>query len=340
MTLRAFVLGLLAVVGLCLLDPYASFMNYWGWLTEGAFPAGAVLFLVFFTVFANVALRLVRRRWALRPAELMLIWCMLIVAATAPSEGLMSYWFPSLTAPAYLSRRADMPWKDTSLALAPEGLMVSKDPRSVAVEQYFEGRRAGGRFPWEQWLRPLSRWFLFMAFFYGATFFMCSILRKQWVEVERLQFALARVPLEFTEQGAEGGLLPRIFANRAFRWGLAFAVGFRFVRAIPLFFGAESAWALSLPFRTVLADTPLSILNMWNVNLGDWLIPIGFAYLVPADVSFSIWGFYWFGRFQILGAYYLGSPLYVGGQHSPLMRFEQAGAYLAFVAGSLYMARR
>jgi hypothetical protein len=325
------------VVGLCLLDPYTSFMKWYGWHTEGAFPEGAVFLLVFFTIAWNFVFKLIRRSWVLRQAELMLIWCMLIVAATVPSEGLMSYWFPTLTAPTYLARRADIAWKDTALANAPEGLMVSKDPRSPAVQQYFEGRPEGGRFPWKPWILTIGNWLIFMAFIYLATFFLCAILRKQWVERERLQFALARVPLEFTQE-SRARLLPDICYNRAFLLGVVATAAFRFLRALPLFFGAENPWAISIPFKTIFQDTPLNILTMYNVEL--WLIPIGFAYLVPADVSFSIWGFYWFGRVQLLGASYIGSSLYVGGQHSPLLRFEQAGAYLTFAAGSLFMARR
>ncbi|MHC4593264.1 MAG: DUF6785 family protein, partial [Planctomycetota bacterium] len=163
MTLRAFVLGLAAVVGLCLLDPYTSFIKSYGWQTEGAFPEGAVFLLVFITIVLNFIIKLVRRRWALRQAELMLIWCMLIVSATVASEGLMSYFFPQLAGPAYVARRADIAWKDTALELAPKGLLLSNDPRSVAVQQYYEGRPEGGRFPWSQWAGTMSHWLVFMA---------------------------------------------------------------------------------------------------------------------------------------------------------------------------------
>jgi hypothetical protein len=309
-------------------------MRFWIFLAEGAFPEGAVFFLVVLTVLGNLLIKLVRRSWALRQAELLLVWCMLIVAATVPSEGLMSYWFPTLTAPTYLSRRADITWRETSLANAPEGLMLSKDPRSPAVRQFFEGRPEGGRFPWGPWISTISRWLLFMACLYGATFFLCGMLRKQWVEVERLQFALARVPLEFTEEGK--GLLPRIFSNRAFLTGLACALALRFIHALPLFFGAETRLAIIVPFADAFRDTPLQVAGVRNMNLSDWLIPIGFAYLVPADVSLSVWGFYVLGRLQLLTAHTMGSPLATGG----MLQFEQAAAYLTFAAGSLFLARR
>ena len=43
------------------------------------------------------------------------------------------------------------------------------------------------------------------------------VLASACVASERLQFPLARVPLEFTEgSAAGGGLLPTLFANRTF----------------------------------------------------------------------------------------------------------------------------
>ncbi|MHC5033893.1 MAG: DUF6785 family protein, partial [Planctomycetota bacterium] len=194
----------------------------------------------------------------------------------------------------------------------------------------------GGRFPWVQWLRPVSRWLVFMFCFYMATFCLCGVLRKQWVERERLQFPLARVPLEFTEQAP--GLLPRIFADRAFVLGVVVTAAFRFLRAVPLFFGAERAWGVRIPLGDVFRDTPLAQMYLENFSL--WWMPIGFAYLVPADVSLSIWLFYLFGRVELQCTAWLGSTLHYGGRRSGMMQFQQAGSYLAFCVGALYVARR
>ena len=338
MTVRAFIIGLLCVVGLCLLDPYTSFNKGWGWNTVGHFPPGAVFFLVLFTVGANLLIKLVRKAWALRQAELMLVWCMLLVACIIPSDGLMRWWFPVLAGPAYLARRADIPWKETSLEAAPDALLLTKQPNSVAAKQFFEGRPEGGRIPWGQWVRPVSRWTIFMVFFYLATFFLCGMLRKQWVETERLQFPLARVPLEFTEGSAGEGWLPALFRNRAFLLGILCTAAFRFVRDVPLLFGAEGGWNVLVPLQDVLRETPLEQLYLENFDI--WWGPVGFAYLVPADVSLSVWFFYLFGRFELQTAAWFGSDLHYGGTWSALMRWQTAGSYMVFTVGALYMARR
>ena len=338
MTWRAFIIGLLAVIGVALVDPFVSFNKNYGWNTQGHLPIAAVFLLVVVTVGLNFLIRLIRRRSALKRPELMLIWCMLLVGCVFPSN-LMRFWPPVLVAPAYLAPRADVAWTETAMEYAPDGLLLTKNSRSPAVQQFYEGwPRGEGRIPWMRWVKPMSRWAVFMAFFFGATFLMCAMLRRQWVDRERLQFPLARVPLDFTEGSGEGGWLPNLFSNRAFIIGLTVAVVFRLLRSLPLFVGADAPWRMVIPLADVFQNTPLQQLQF--VNLSPNWIAMGLAYLVPADVSLSVWFFYLVGRFELLTAAWMGSPLQYGGSGSELMRWHRFGAYVAFTVGAVYMARR
>lgn len=337
MTWRAFIIGLAAVVGLSLLDPYTSFIKGYGWLTASCFPGGPVLILVFLTVGVNVLVKLVRRGWELTQTELMLIWCMLIVSCAIPCEGIGRYWYSLLAGGPYLARRADLYWEeDGSLTRVPEGLVLSKQPKSVAAQQYYEGSETG-RVPWSVWFGPLAQWTVFVILMFLGVFFLCAILRRQWVDAERLMFPLARVPLEFTEGSAEGRLLPALFTNKAFLIGLLVSAAFRFARALPLIFGAESAWPLTMPIRDVLQETLLQYTDFHNFNF--WPSALGFAFLVPADVSLSVWFFFLFGRAELQAAHWLALPR-AWGTWSPLMRWQQVGAYMAFTLGMVVMARR
>ncbi|MCK4376513.1 MAG: hypothetical protein KAX19_14350, partial [Candidatus Brocadiae bacterium] len=336
MTWRAFIIGILFVAGIALLEPYVSHGKGWGGFSSTSFPGGAVLVLVVLAVGLNVLLRLIRRGWELTQAELMLVWCMLIVGATFPGDGIARFWYSFIAAGPYLARRADLAWEDEgALTYAPQGLVLSNNPRSFAAKQYYEG--AEGRVPWRYWLRPLAHWAVFFVLLYLAVFFLTAILRRQWVESERLMFPLARVPLEFTEGSARGGLLPKLFAEKGFLIGLIAASAFRLFRAAPLFFGAESTIPLTLPMRDIFLGTPLEPMSFDNINL--WPSAVGFAFLVPADVSLSIWFFYFFARFELQAAYWAGWGHY-GGTYGNLMRWQQAGAYIACTVGMLWMARR
>ncbi len=146
------------------------------------------------------------------------------------------------------------------------------------------------------------------------------------------------MPLEFSEGSAGDSWLPPIFSNRTFVIGFLGTLAFRFVRAVPLFFGAGSTWAVNIPLQDVFQGTQLEALRLPNFDLA-WSY-IGFAYLVPMDVSLSIWFFYLFARAEVLTAMWLGSPLGVGGGWAPLITWQQAGAYVAFTVGALFMCRR
>jgi hypothetical protein len=339
MTWRAFVIGMLGVLGLCLLTPVNDYAVGNTYLTGNHFPVGVVFFMLFLTLVVNVAIKLVWSRWALRQSELMLIWCMMLVSATVPGSGLMRYWFPTTAAAPYLGQRADLFWTDDVLKDAPEGILLSKDPKSTAARKFYDGtpQDEAVRVPWAQWTGVIANWGVYIVFYYLATFFLCGILRRQWVESERLIFPLARVPLELTEGSGERGLVPSLVRSKAFLVGAALTVLFGVIRLMPVFLGEEAGWTPHLPINQVFQDT-----NWWVVQMEDgWIYPIGigFAFLVPSDISLGIWLFYIFTCVEILVAQYMGTPL-ESGPWGPWMNWQQAGAFVALSVGLLWMARR
>jgi hypothetical protein len=339
LTWRAFIIGMAGVVGLCLLTPINDFAVGNTFLTGNHFPVGVFFFLLFMTLVLNALIKLVRRAWAFRQSELMLIWCMMLISATVPASGLMRYWFPTAASAPYLAQRADLFWEEDVLKEAPEGILLSKDPKSVAARKFYVGTPQGEvvRVPWRRWTGVILNWGLFVWLYYLATFLLCGILRRQWVESERLIFPLARVPLEFTEGSHEPRLLPGLVRRKAFLLGVLVTAAFGLIRLSPLFFGAAEGWRVRVPFHSVFADT-----SLWRMQIEDgWIFPIGmgFAFLVPSDISLSIWLFYIFTCVEIQVAYYLGRPL-ESGPWGPFMKWQQAGAFVVFALGMLWAARR
>ena len=338
MSWRAFIIGLLAVVAVSLVEVYSGVVHGYGGITSTCLPPAAVLVLVLLAVGVNPLIKLVRRAWAFRQAELMLIWCMVLCACVVPGDGLGAFWYSVLAGGPYMARRADLAWEDAgSLTVISEDLVLSKDPKSFAARRYFEGAPEG-RVPWHLWVRPIVCWSLFYLPMFVAVLLLCAILRRQWVEVERLMFPLARIPLEFSEGSAEGGLLPKLFGNRAFVMGVVICAAFRFVRALPLMFGGDAAWSLALPLRTVFAGTPFESMSFQDITLN--FTAIGFGYLVPADVSLSVWFFFLFSRVELQVANGLAIESAQGGTYSKLMKWQQLGANVVFILGMFYIARR
>jgi len=339
MTWRAFIIGLIGVIALNLLTPVNDYALGNTFLTGNHFPVGVVSFLLVMTLVVNVAIKVVKARWAFRQAELMLIWCMMVVSATVPASGLMRYWFPAAAAGPYLAQRPDLFWEEDVLKAAPDGILLSRDPKSVAARKFYQGTPKDERIrvPWSHWTKVITHWGVYVVLYYLATLFACGILRKQWVESERLMFPLARLPMEFTEGSGGGGLLPGLVRQKAFLVGSGVTLAFGLVRLSPLFFGAEQGWCPRFPVNQVFAGT-----DWWRIQIADgWVFPIGigFAYLVPADISLSMWFFYLFTCLEIQTAYYLGSPL-ESGPWGPFMHWQQAGAFAVLTVGLLWSARR
>jgi len=341
MTWRAFLIGLLGVLGLCLLTPYNDYTVGNTYLTGNHFPVGVMFFVLFLVLVVNSVLRIFGTRWTLKQPELVLVCCMMLVSSTVPASGLMRYWWPTTVSAPYLAQRSDLFWEDDVLKQAPEGILFSKHPKSMAARKFYEGTRKGEvvRVPWGQWSRVIVTWSIFIWLYYLATIFVFGILRRQWVESERLVYAVARVPLEFTQGSGEREAwgLPAILRNRAFLVGAVVTIVFGLMRLSPLFFGAAEGWRPTFPINQMFKETDWD--RMWIGDGYVFPIAIGFAFLVPADVSLSIWLFYLLMCGEVMVAFYVGRPL-ENGPSSAFMYYQQAGAFIAFTLCVFWAARR
>lgn len=338
MTIRAFIIGLFCVAIVAAVTPYNDYFVSNTYFTGYHFPAGVFFLLLFLTLGVNVLIKLIRRAWALRQSELMLVWCMALISSTVPASGLMRYWFGTMSAPAYYGKRLDLSFYKDILEDVPEGLVLSTDPESVAVKRFFEGRPTGEkvRIYFARWLPPMLRWAVFIGLFYMATLFFGSLLRKQWVDSERLIFPLARVPLELTEGSGERNLLPALLHNRAFLIGAALTFVFGLMRASPALRGAQQGWLPTFPVQSILWDTPISQLGIYRAYI--FPIAIGFAFLVPADVALSMWFFFFFIHIEHQASYWFGVP-FKGGITGHFLSWQQAGSFVVFTLMMFWAAR-
>ena len=136
------------------------------------------------------------------------------------------------------------------------------------------------------------------------------------------------MPLELTEDSE--GLLPRLMKNRFFLLGVAPSLLYTLYRFSPCY---EYLFDLSILFE----GSVLSHADFWKIFM--FPIGIGFSFLMPAQISFSIWFFFLFTRFECLTACLVGRPL-EGGKWGAFMQWQEAGAFVVFAVAMLWMARR
>ena len=96
---------------------------------------------------------------------------------------------------------------------------------------FFEGIAPGtGAIPYAAWAEPLAWWAIFLIALYVAMVSIAVILRRQWMERERLAYPLTQVGLAMVHGEGEG-LVNRFFTTRAVWYGCA----------LPMFFGMFKA---------------------------------------------------------------------------------------------------
>jgi len=274
----------------------------------------------------------VLRRIGLTRRELLTVYTAVLVATPLLGSGVL-FFVLSMAVSYYYLAHAFTPW-EAFLPLIPNWFGPSSQ---WAVEGYFMG---GTTVPWSEWALPLAAWASFMICLFGARFCLLALVQKQWIRNERLTFPLAEVPLQMVEQsgGREAGHLTR---NKLFWIGLAAAFALSFLSNL-------SRWAPtmpSVPSSLILMQQqdvgPLVGLGQLQIVLIPWLIAL--AYIVPKDLSFSVWFFYLLKLGVAMLAIAFGAdPMSADdwqGHAFPAPFDQVTGAVLVFSAWVLWRAR-
>jgi hypothetical protein len=192
------------------------------------------------------------------------------------------------------------------------------------------------------WAVPVLAWGTFLFAVFWVLLCATTLLRRQWVEEERLTFPLVLLPLEMT---ARGGASP--FWRNPLMWaGFAAAGIAESVNALNFLY----PWFPVLPIKPIgpnrldqfLTERPWSQAGM--VALAFYPFVIGIAYLLSLDVSFSCWFLYVGVKVANVACAALGISEGGGGMSAanrmPFIREQGVGAFVGIALFSAWMARR
>src|SRR5262249_29001530 len=154
-----------------------------------------------------------------------------------------------------------------------------------------EGAVPGRGVPWGLWMVPLAAWTVHALLLYAAFFFLVALLRRPWIEHERLTFPLVQVPLEIVgrERVPTGG---REFFGNPWTWaGILLPVCIHSANALHNFYPSlPPALTTPIPIGQALVDRPWSVLS--GARIYVHFAAVGLAYLLAGDVSLSLWVFW------------------------------------------------
>jgi len=328
LTLRSVLTGLTGVIIICAIEPYNSFYARGTHLVDSYFPIGA-FFIFLVIVLINAAVRSWKSGYEFSTEELLVIWCMMIVIEAIPYSGLLRYLFPTLVAPNYFAT----PENEWLTLFGPHlsDWVMPKD--SMAIEYFYEGLPSGYPVPWKAWLKPLVAWSIFVMVIYFAMMCLSVILRKQWVEKERLSFALVQIPAEMAQQSRGPKLKASLISSKFMWFSAILPVVLHTLNGLHGYFPMVPNLSLYPGPALNFADRPWTALN--GIRFSTFFTVIGFAYIIPTEISFSIWFFYLFYRMQGV----LSSALGLSINQQTCAYRQGMGAYVVMMVSIFWLSK-
>lgn len=323
-------IGLTSLINLWVLQ--AELVSGSAYISAGTPPVTAIFAVVLVALLVPFLARL-HPRLALSRVQVLLVYIFLTFSVPFASFGGVRAFFPCLTALGYFATPGNQFERYWSYLPA---WLVPKQPD--LIRQYYEGSD-DGRVPWAAWAEPLLLWALFFLALFFTVLGLMMLLRRQWIAVERLTFPLLYLPLQITAglgRGPTGDASPvALFFRNPLMW-LGFSVGFLYnlSNILHAFNPAVPAIPPWYNLGQIFTEKPLDALQPLTFDLMPHAIGLG--YLMPLEIAFSVWVFYFALKAlnvtaRIVGYERAGFPFY----HA-----QSEGAYLALGLVLLWMARR
>ena len=325
---RALLVGLVGIVAVCFLVSWAELVT--GQIMIGFLQLPPVALAgLFALVLLNKAVRKAAPGISLRPPEIAVVYCMMVIAAMVSSRGLMEDLIPMLVGVNYYADPGNR-WKDLFFQQIPVELVpwdTGGDIRQPLVTAFFEGLRQGENIPWQPWFQPLCLWLILVGAVFLAFLCLSAILRRQWSDNERLSFPLVQLPFEMMRE--QPG---RSFFSNPLTWiGFALPTAIFGLNGLHNLNPALPALAVDIDINSYFAERPWSDITFFHAYLS--LGAVGFFYLLPVELLLSFWFFHVLAKVQDLLVSALAFPPISSphGSGNGYVDYQTAGAYFVLV---------
>ena len=309
------------------------------------------------------------RRITLSSGELIIVFVMLLASAMVSTMYFSGYVVPTIASPAayaqdnYAYAQKTMPFlnkyffpfdPDSWLHGAEAGTAPdparwpNSTPISQSMTDFWRGvppasdtipgmiRRVGVG-GWLLWGRALFFWVLFFFSLYFALFCVMTVLRKQWVEYERLNFPLAQLPMAMVRGADDKHRVGELFRSRLMWMGFA----------VPLVLKTWNGLARFYPYvKEISTRQELFYFenNVVHVHYELHFPMLGFAWFMKLETAGSL-VFFVFVTFIQNYLWYSLWPLDIGHVQGtpwklhPALALQAYGAMLVFTVAIFWAAR-
>lgn len=333
LTIRALGLGFVGAIFLSIATPASEALIRGTGLARSQLPVGAVSIYTFL-ILINVIFK--RLKVGLSVSELVIIYAMMLVASGISAFGLMGFLVPVMASAQYYATEENE-WRELFHQHIPDWIVVTD---GKAIRYFFEGLPEGFFIPWQGWLNPLLLWMIYVLGFYAAVISICVIVRKQWIEIERLQFPLVQFAVELVAEGKRPSSIPSLFMKKTVWIGLAIPMIIHSINGLHHYNPGFPHISLSYDLQRFLTEKPLNAIN--RLRADTYFSVIGLTYTLPTQLSFSLWFFYFFYQAQyVLGAVFgqRPDPPFIGHVVRSGAALQMAGACFGLI-GYLFWRMR
>ena len=255
-----------------------------------------VIFFLFLITVLNVLMQHTFQISGLNPSELLLIYTMLSVASAICGLDMMQQLITYVGGITWMAN-PENEWKDLFFHHIPKWLIVNDLDVLAGFHEgdssiYLKSNILA-------WLTSVIFWSGFITLLAFVMLCLSVVVRKQWIEHEKLSYPIIQLPLHLTIQS-------NTFLTNKIMW-----TGFILSGGIDLVNGLHFLYPSVPSFGGQLYDLhPFFTTSPWNA-IGWTPIPIfpyavGLAFFMPLELSFACWFFYLFWKAQLIIGSFLG----------------------------------
>ena len=318
---RSIAIGLLLIPINCYWITYIELVQY------SAQPTiVSLIFTVVFNILVLMGFNQVFKRFlpqlALSQGELLVIYVMLSVASATAGHSMMEILVSTL-GHAFWFATPENDWKDLFWRYIPSWLAVAD--KGVLLG-YYEGDSTLYTKPnLLGWLTPVLNWSAFLFTMLFVMVCITVIVRRPWTEDEKLAYPIIQLPARMTSEG--------FFTNRLMWIAFGLVATFDIINGLHHVFPAiPSVYEKAYRFR--FTEKPFSAMG-W-LRLGIYPFVLGIGFLIPLDLLFSSWFFFWVWKGQQI----LGSVAGLEGTGYPYVNYQGFGAYMGIFLIAVWRGRK
>ena len=324
-TWRAIIIGLLLI----------PINSYWVFLVEIVRYAGhpttiSLFYNAIFNLFILIGINRLLARWAPKwtfsQGELLTVYIMINISSALVGHDFIQVLVPIMTYP-FKYASPENQWRDLVFSDIPKWLSVRD---TDAVNAFYHGASSiYDAHNFRAWLRPVLWWSGFTITLVMTLLFINVLLRKQWTEREKLTYPLVHLPLDMTAENSP------LWRSRLLWLGFALAAVIDINNGLHMLYPSIPAVPIKLEDQSSFFTA-----RPWN-NIG-WLpvdfypFGIGLGMLLPLDLLFSCWFFFWVWKAQlIISAQYGWNAI----PSFPFIYEQAFGAYMGICLFAFLMSR-